>query len=473
MGKPPHFRLLGIPVRVEPVFFVIIGVFGLSYASVKPILLATWVLIAFVSVLVHELGHAVAFKAFGVQPSVVLYGMGGLTSGSGRLTPGRNIVVSLAGPLSTLVLFGLPAVWLIASGAVPGGDGQVVLEQVVFINVGWAVLNLLPILPLDGGNVLAAVLDAVTGGRGRRPAAIVSIVLAAGVALWGFLAGWFFVGMLGVMFAGMNVAGLSQDQRADLDEDLAEAHRALVAQQPHLAERHARDVLARRPSGPTAVWAHELLGWSRLWQGDLAGARAAIADAEPPPAARPVGALAGAPLPAPTPRASRAFDGALAMVEGRRDEGLAVLTWSVANEQPGPSQLLGVIAAARLELSDQLVRELVLLGPDRGMAAGKLVVQLLDYAGFAAEAARAANLVSTVPPAWPAVPGPAAPGAAVPGPATSGSPASGSGSTTGRWLLEPPPGPPTGPPTGPARPAAPGWTAPDAPPERDRGASPW
>ncbi|MEZ5142054.1 MAG: hypothetical protein R2726_05970 [Acidimicrobiales bacterium] len=394
MGKKPHFRLFGIPVRVEPVFFVIIAVFGLSF---PPPFIVTWVAIAFVSVLVHELGHAVAFKAFGVQPSVVLYGMGGLTSGSGRLTPWRSIVVSLAGPLSTLVLFGIPAVWLANSGLLRSADADIVLEQVIFVNVGWAVLNLLPILPLDGGNVCVSLLDLVTGGRGRRPAAVVSIVLAGLVALWGFATGWFFVGLLGVMFAGMNVAQLSQAQRSGLDEDLAEAHRDLVAQQPHLAERHARDVLVRRPSPAQAAWARELLGWARLWQGDVAGAHGAVV--------APAGAAV---LPGAAAGPSQSFQAAVAMAGGARDHGLAVLTWSLANEAPGPSQLLGVMAAARLGLSDALVHELLLLGPEAGQRGGRLVVQLLDYAGFGAEAARAAHQVSAAVPR-PGPPGPAGP----------------------------------------------------------------
>ena len=457
MGKKPHFHLFGVPVRIEPVFFVIIGVFGLSF---PPPFIVTWIVIATVSVLVHEMGHALAFKSFGIQPSVVLYGMGGLTSGSGRLTPARSIVVSLAGPLSTLILFGLPALWVSRTNSSLSADAELVLSQVIFINVGWAVLNLLPILPLDGGNVCASVLDVFTGGRGRKPAAVISIVLAGVVALWGFFTpGMLFVGFLGVMFAGMNVAALTRDQKAGLDEDLAEAHRALVAQQPHLAERHARDVLAHRPSPATAAWARELLGWSRLWQGDLAGAQQAV---QVPPASAP---LPGTPAPAGP---SQAFQAAVAMAAGHRDQGLAVLTWSLANEQPGPSQLLGVMAVARLGLTEALVRELLALGSEAGLRTGRVVVQLLDYAGFRAESLQAAHLVSA------AVPPPAAPGPAGPSPAASWPPATdpstatpwvrppgpaGTAATdgTGSWPTAPGPAAPQEPSTGPG-----GWVAPPA-----------
>src|SRR3954464_14722355 len=108
MASSPHFTWAGIPGRVEPVFFVIIVILGFNPNDPRPILLVSWVAIAFVSILLHELGHAIAFRLFGINPSITLYGMGGLTSGQGRLTPVESIAVSLAGPLSALFLLGLP-----------------------------------------------------------------------------------------------------------------------------------------------------------------------------------------------------------------------------------------------------------------------------------------------------------------------------------------------------------------------------
>ena len=64
-----------------------------------------WVVAVFLSVLVHEMGHALAIRALGVQPWITLYGMGGLTSHrGGRLPPKTQILVSLAGPAAGFAL---------------------------------------------------------------------------------------------------------------------------------------------------------------------------------------------------------------------------------------------------------------------------------------------------------------------------------------------------------------------------------
>ncbi len=86
------FRIGDIPVRVDTTFWVIMGLFGVQRATVGGgidiALVVEWIVLVFVGILVHELGHAVAFRSFGRTPSVVLYGMGGLTSAAGGLTPG-------------------------------------------------------------------------------------------------------------------------------------------------------------------------------------------------------------------------------------------------------------------------------------------------------------------------------------------------------------------------------------------------
>jgi Zn-dependent protease len=375
MASAPHFRLAGIPVRVEPVFFVIIVVLGLNPRDLQPVLIVSWVVIAFLSILLHEFGHAVAFRIFGIHPSITLYGMGGLTHGEGRLTPMESIAVSLAGPLSALVLLGLPALWLEANGSISSVDGRTILAQVIWINVGWSVLNLLPILPLDGGNVLLSTLELMTKGRGRRIAEVVSIAVAAVVALVAYRSGFVFGAVLAVMFAGINITSLSKVKQQQLGDELSYGHRALIEHRPADAQQAAEAVLAKRPSGALLRWASELLGWSRLWQGDHPGAQAAVDRY----------AHAGAP--------SGSFRAAQALAAGHGAEGVAIMTWAFANEPPGPSQVLGAIAVAGTGQTDVFTRELLALDGDQGVRAAVLFRGLLDYAGYDREANEAARLL--------------------------------------------------------------------------------
>lgn len=366
--KRSHFSLGGIPVRVEPAFFIIIAILG--YNPYRPSVagVAWWVAIAFVSILVHELGHAVAFRLYGLRPSITLHGLGGLTSGTGELSAARHIVVSLAGPIAALVLLGIPSYLLSQSGMVTSVEGRDIVTAAVWINVGWSLLNLLPILPLDGGQVFAASIEIATKGRRTKLPEIVSIAVAAVLAVVAVRAGLLFGGLIAVMFIGINVSSLSRAKRDDATFDLQEAHRLLLAHQPVDAERQVTGVLAKRPSGDVLRWASELLGWSRLWQGDLAGAEQAVVRY----------AHAGQP--------SASFRAAQALAAGRTNEGVTLLAWAMANEPAGPAKSLGAVAAAGSGQTDGVAHELTLLGPP-GAAALGLFVQLLDYAGYHGDAA--------------------------------------------------------------------------------------
>lgn len=179
------FRLGNIPVRVHLVFFFMALMLGGGRPGPG---LVSWVVIVFVSVLLHELGHALVGRAFGLAPEIDLHGMGGLTSWTSgpRLGPFPFILISLAGPLTGIVLGAI--VWALAVRTPSLSPmAAVVADQFVSVNVYWGILNLIPMLPLDGGNVMARVLDLLTGGRGRRPAHFLSAALAGVIVIY-FLA---------------------------------------------------------------------------------------------------------------------------------------------------------------------------------------------------------------------------------------------------------------------------------------------
>src|SRR5215470_3715456 len=92
-------RILGIPIKVEVSFWLTVAFLGLVRMS-EPVTVVEWALVVFVSVLFHEMGHALVGRAFGLTPSVQLYALGGLTSWTEarRLSPVKSIAISLAGP---------------------------------------------------------------------------------------------------------------------------------------------------------------------------------------------------------------------------------------------------------------------------------------------------------------------------------------------------------------------------------------
>jgi hypothetical protein len=139
----------------------------------------------------------------------------------------------------------------------------------------------------------------------------------------------------------------------------------------------AEEVLGKRPQGPALAWAAELLGWSHLMQGDLAGAESA--------------ARTAAPLVEP----SSSLKGAVALAEGRTAEGVAVMAWAFAHGSAGPPKSLGAVAVGGSGAADAVARELVLMG-DEGHRGAVLLRDLLAYAGYQLAAAQV-DAVLTAP----------------------------------------------------------------------------
>jgi Zn-dependent protease len=165
VSAKPHFSVAGIPVRVEPVFLLVAGLWGLQWLDVGFEFVLLWMACTFVSILVHELGHGFALKVFGTPSAIVLHGFGGVTlSHRQSLSRARSIIVSVAGSLTAMVVLWLPArTWLASDAGVQQKleyffEGQplnlyIVMYMLAFQNLWWSVFNLLPIRPLDGGNV--------------------------------------------------------------------------------------------------------------------------------------------------------------------------------------------------------------------------------------------------------------------------------------------------------------------------------
>lgn len=275
------FRLGKIPVRIQPSFFVIAVLFGM-FARDLSIVLA-WVAIVLVSVMLHELGHATMGVAFGLKPSIELHGMGGTTSWapSAPLSTAKRVVISLAGPfagfaVAAVVRFGLgPRVFP------PTPLGTFVYDNLLFVNFVWGILNLVPMLPLDGGNVMTQVLQALTHGHGERPARIVSIVIASLAVPAALLFQNWWVALLSFSFVTMNVRGLKDLGAREHDEPLratlAQAYAALDAKDGTRVLALARPVALESRSLPVRAEALQLVAFGFLLEGRVADADAALA----------------------------------------------------------------------------------------------------------------------------------------------------------------------------------------------------
>ncbi len=275
-GWALRFRLGDVPVRVEIAFFVVAALLGASLGTVMGV--AIWVGVVLVSVLVHELGHAIAMRASGVSSRIVLHGFGGLTIPSAAIpSRAKRITVDLAGPLSGLLLLGVPAVWLARTLPDPSAPVEIVLLSLVWVNVAWSLVNLLPILPLDGGNVTKELLDVATGDHGEVPARVVSIVVAAAAGLYALRSGMLFAGMFALFFLTTNWRALSERRTTRVSADVRGAYQALGRDDAAAAWAAAWGAVPDAKNPELRALAVEVAAWAKVIEGDDAGARQALA----------------------------------------------------------------------------------------------------------------------------------------------------------------------------------------------------
>jgi Zn-dependent protease len=183
-----NFRLLGFRVRIHPLFWLGAVLLGAGTLNAGVQFLLIWVGVVLVSILVHELGHAVAFRAFGTDCHITLWLFGGLAVPySGVAGRGRRIIVYLAGPIAGFILCGIVYATHQATdwGSRRNGDEVAWLYiALIFVNLFWGILNLLPVFPLDGGQVSRELCEAKWRGRGLQVALKISVGVAAAVAAY-------------------------------------------------------------------------------------------------------------------------------------------------------------------------------------------------------------------------------------------------------------------------------------------------
>jgi Zn-dependent protease len=249
--------VFGVPVHIDLSFVLIMGFIGYLSGATNPRDIVIWLVVAALAVLVHELGHAAVARTTGARPAIALTGFGGVTmySPPGPVSRARSLSISVAGPFAGLavgaIIFVVRSRW--GADLDPDGVARTALRYGLFTTVAWSLLNLLPVLPLDGGQAMRELLPGSPEVRARR-AALVSVVVLVplfALALW---ANQMFVAVFLLLFGVTNVQA--------------------ILNRP---DRAARTPSPAGPQGPDAEQA--VVGL--LWQGAPGQARATLESLPP------------------------------------------------------------------------------------------------------------------------------------------------------------------------------------------------
>ncbi len=203
-----RFRLGRIPIEVEPLFWLMAFVMG---SNLRGPAIVLWVLVVFVSIMVHELGHALASIAFGARAKIKLHSMGGLTYPDRQLTRSQEVLMTLAGPFAgfalAAIVYGLlyQFPWMALSPKV-----GVLVSLTLSVNIWWGVINLLPVPPLDGGHVALA----VAGPRHERAVRVLALVVSGAIVAWSISEGSIYRAVLFGMLGYQNLQLMSRTSRA-------------------------------------------------------------------------------------------------------------------------------------------------------------------------------------------------------------------------------------------------------------------
>ncbi|MCC7497395.1 MAG: site-2 protease family protein [Bryobacterales bacterium] len=229
-GSVGRVQIFGIPIRFHftfvllVVFLLVLG-FGGEQSGAA---IAIYVLALFGSVLLHELGHALVSRRFGIKTTeIVLYPIGGVSRPERKPTPTEELWISLAGPVVNLVIAGLLLAYLyfthglVAPAQMLKPTDNNLMERIAAGNLILALFNLLPAFPMDGGRVLRALLARHRGeDEATRIAAATGQSLAFLIGLYGLLSAQFLL----VFIAFFVYIGAAQEGAAAVSHSLTSGY---------------------------------------------------------------------------------------------------------------------------------------------------------------------------------------------------------------------------------------------------------
>lgn len=246
-----------IPIFIHPFFWILAAVIGLLYGGFSVFALI-WVAIVFISVLFHEMGHAITALVFGQHPQVSLVALGGLTTYEGKgLNFFQQFIIVLNGPIFGIALF-LLSYQIISYEVFQNAYLIYFFSAMWKINLFWSAINLLPVLPLDGGQLIRIVFEAIFGEKGFRASIFVGMVVAFALSIISFI---FFtqlliVGIIFFLFAFQNFElfrksrFISKSDRDDENrEEMGLAEKALQEGNKEEAKKHLHAIKEKGTKG--------------------------------------------------------------------------------------------------------------------------------------------------------------------------------------------------------------------------------
>jgi Zn-dependent protease len=226
-----------IPLAIHPFFWVFAAFIGYLNSGTF-IGAAVWIGIILVSVVVHEYGHALTAVLFKQKAKIQLIALGGVTSYEGpKLKFWQQFLITFNGPLFGFFLF-LLATWALQFSWAPLMGTILRITQVA--NLFWTIVNLLPVMPLDGGQLLRIILEASFGVKGFKASLLIGAVIAAILSFYFFLVQAFLIGAFFFLFAFQSFDSWRKSRFATRN-DRDDANRELLVQAETLLQQGDRE----------------------------------------------------------------------------------------------------------------------------------------------------------------------------------------------------------------------------------------
>lgn len=260
-----------IPITIHPFFWIFAGILGwLASGSFMGMLI--WVGIIFFSVLFHEFGHALTSLCFKQEARIQLIALGGVTMFDGpKLKFWQQFLITLNGPLFGFLLF-LGATGLLQFNLHPLAFK--ILKATQIANLFWTIVNLLPVLPLDGGQLLRIVLEGCFGVKGFKAALLIGAIIAISISLYFFLIQAYLIGAFFFLFAFQSFDSWRKSRYATRDDREEENKQLMVQAETEFqqgnkeeAKRLFQEVREKAKGGMLALAATQYLAFLHFKEG--------------------------------------------------------------------------------------------------------------------------------------------------------------------------------------------------------------